>query len=118
MNSSLLRLPAGNYKDAEADLDVLAAACRNVRRSGSGCWPCVLRSLHAREMTQQARAIADYLLKVQGGQARRVEETPRRNGASLRSMNPVRSWTRYLAQGLVDKLAEAKIIPRRHPNRE
>ncbi|MBV8128679.1 MAG: PD40 domain-containing protein [Planctomycetaceae bacterium] len=99
----------GNYKDAEADLDVLAsrAATPDLRFR-----LLALRAqvLHAWDMTHQARAIIDYLLKVQGGQTHRVEETPA--GMVLTQVaDPGRLWTRYLAQRLVDKSPAAKSSP-------
>ena len=59
----------GGYKEAEADLDILTPRATT---TSSRFRLLALRAqiLHAREMTQQARAITDYLLKVQGGGAR------------------------------------------------
>ncbi len=99
----------GNYKDAEADLDVLAsrAATPDLRFR-----LLALRAqvLHARDMTHQARAVIDYLLKVQGVQTRRVEETPA--GMVLTQVDdPGRLWTRYLSQRLIDKSPAAKSSP-------
>ena len=103
----------GNYKDAEADLDVLAsrAATPDLRFR-----LLALRAqvLHARDMTHQARAVIDYLLKVQGGQTRRVEETPA--GMVLTQVaDPGRLWTRYLSQRLIDKSPAAKSSPGDNP---
>ncbi len=103
----------GNYKDAEADLDVLAsrAATPDLRFR-----LLALRAqvLHARDLTHQARAIIDYLLKVQGGQTRRVEETPA--GMVLTEVaDPGRLWTRYLSQRLIDKSPAAKSSPGDNP---
>jgi len=103
----------GNYKDAEADLDVLAsrAATPDLRFR-----LLALRAqvLHARDMTHQARAVIDYLLKVQGGQTRRVEETAA--GMVLTQVaDPGRLWTRYLAQRLIDKSPAAKSSPGDNP---
>ena len=103
----------GNYKDAEADLDVLAsrAATPDLRFR-----LLALRAqvLHARDMTHQARAVIDYLLKVQGGQTRRVEETPA--GMVLTQVaDPGRLWTRYLSQRLIDKSPAAKSFPGDNP---
>ena len=103
----------GNYKDAEADLDVLAsrAATPDLRFR-----LLALRAqvLHARDMTHQARAVIDYLLKVQGVQARRVEETPA--GMVLTQVDdPARLWTRYLSQRLIDKSPAAKSSPGDNP---
>ena len=53
-------------------------------------------------MSHQARAIIDYLLKAQGGQTRRVEETPV-GMVFTPAEDPDHLWTRYLAQRLVDK---------------
>ena len=103
----------GNYKDAEADLDVLAsrAATPDLRFR-----LLALRAqvLHARDMTHQARAVIDYLLKVQGVQTRRVEETPA--GMVLTQVDdPGRLWTRYLSQRLIDKSPAAKSSPGDNP---
>ncbi len=103
----------GNYKDAEADLDVLAsrAATPDLRFR-----LLALRAqvLHARDMTHQARAVIDYLLKVQGVQTRRVEETPA--GMVLTEVaDPGRLWTRYLSQRLIDKSPAAKSSPGDNP---
>ncbi len=103
----------GNYKDAETDLDVLAsrAATPDLRFR-----LLALRAqvLHARDLTHQARAVIDYLLKAQGGQTRRVEETPA--GMVLTEVaDPGRLWTRYLSQRLIDKSPAAKPSPGDNP---
>jgi hypothetical protein len=65
-------------------------------------------------MTHQARAVIDYLLKVQGVQTRRVEETPA--GMVLTQVDdPGRLWTRYLSQRLIDKSPAAKSSPGDNP---
>jgi len=103
----------GNFKDAEADLDILASRAAT---SGLKFRLLALRAqvLHAQEMTLQARAVVDYLLKIQGGQTRRVEETP--VGMVFTPVeDPGRLWTRYLAQRLLDKSPAPKSSPADNP---
>jgi hypothetical protein len=90
----------GNYKDAQADLDGLASRADT---PDAIFQLLALRAqvMHARNMTQQARSIVDYLLKVQGGQRRRVEETPL-GMVFTPADDRGQLWTRYLAQRLVE----------------
>ncbi len=99
----------GDYKEAEADLDVMAGRAAS---ADSRFRLLALRAqiLHAREMTPQSSAILDYLLKVQGGPVRRIEETPA--GPVLTPVEESgRTWTRYLAQRLSEKSAALKPSP-------
>jgi len=103
----------GNFKDAEADLDGLAsrAATPDLKFR-----LLALRAqvLHAQDMTLQARAVVDYLLKVQGGQTRRVEETPV-GMVFTPAEEPGCLWTRYLAQRLINKSPATKSSPGDNP---
>ncbi len=103
----------GNFKDAEADLDVLAsrAATPNLKFRLLALRAQVLQ---ARNQTLQARAVVDYLLKVQGGQTRRVEETPV-GMVFTPAEDPGRLWTRYLAQRLIEKSPATKSSPGDNP---
>lgn len=105
----------GDYKDAEANLDLVAAraATPDLRFR-----LLALRAqvVHAQGLTHQARAIIDYLSRVQGGQ-QRVEETPVGNVLSP-SDDPGHLWTRYLAQHLIDKPAASKSSPGDNPGEE
>jgi len=65
-------------------------------------------------MTPQARAVVEYLLKIQGGQTRRVEETPA-GMVFTPAEDPGRLWTRYLAQHLIDKSPATKSSPGENP---
>ena len=66
--------------------------------------------LHARDMNSQARAVIDYLLKIQGQTGQRVEETPVGMVFSPTD-DSGRLWTRYLAERLVDKPKGLKTAP-------
>ncbi len=103
----------GEYKDADTDLDAITA-CAATSDARFRLLAIRAQILHARDMTHQARAITDYLLKVQGGPARRVEETVA--GMVFTPVDDsIRPWTRYLAQGLIDKLTQVKSFPGDNP---